>query len=500
MERNLIHKASESLKEWLRYHVFTRKLTTPVGIAILGLIAILISYITVLVDYKLSVVLVAAVGIILLCVLCIVYPLFGFYCSYVVTICMMFPERMMNSGTPIPTGLIPEYLAYLAMLGVLTKDQYRKQISPQFWNHSITIWILVLVVYTMLQGINPSMGNKLGWFNYFRKQVSYAAFFYISYCFLNSRKAIFNFTWFWLVISSLNALYCCKQQWLGFSGFEETWLMADPKRYALFVNFGFVRRFGLLSDPAAAGILYACGTVLCLVLALRAKKAKPRILFYLLAAIHFMATSYTGTRTGTLMVVAGVVLYCVMTLYDKRTVMFCGVFAFGLTALLVAPIYNNQIINRLRSTFEGSKDPSALVRDVNRHIAQPYVYSHPFGGGINTSGLAGSMYNPGHYLNSIPPDSGYMQVMLEQGPVGLLFTCIFYFVILRTGIRWFYRVKDEELKTLYVAHLAAIFTLMVAQYSQLAIGQYPSVLYFYSVLAMLLKLHQYDSSRRLITD
>lgn len=495
MVRNVLHKASASVLSWLHYHFLDRKMATAFGIALLGFIAIGMSYITVLVDSKISIGIVSGVAGVLIFLVCIVYPTVGYYLTYIVTLFLMFPARLLNSAAVIPTGLIPEYLSYLTLLGVITRQEYRKEITSKFWNHTITIWILVLLAYYLLQVVNPSMTGKLGWFNFFRKQVSFAAFFYMSYCFFNSRKAIEFFTKFWIILSTIESVYACKQQWFGLFGWEERWLMADPERVGLFINMGFVRRFGLLSDPATAGILYASSTVFVLVLALQAKKARERILYYILTVINFLATSYTGTRTATLMVVAGIVFYCVITLYEKRTLIFSGIFAFMITALLVAPIYDNMIINRLRSTFEGSKDPSAMVRDLNRKLVQPYVHSHPIGGGVNTAGLVGQMYNPGHYLSFIPPDSAYMQTMMEQGPIGLALLLIFYYVILRTGIKYFYRVRDPELKTQYAAHLVCVFSLMVAQFSQMAIGQYPNVLYFYSALAIFLKLHLFDSPK-----
>ncbi len=185
--------------------------------------------------------------------------------------------------------------------------------------------------------------------------------------------------------------------------------------------------FGLLSDPAAAGILYSCSCVMMIVLALRATKNWQRVLFWVLTAIHFLASSYTGTRTGTLMIVAGMVFYVVLNLYEKKTMMFAGVFGFMIVALLVAPVYDNMIINRLRSTFEGSKDPSAMARDMNRKLVQPYAYRHPIGGGLNSSGNMGQFYHPGHPMSIIPPDSGFMQTMMEQGPIGLALLLLFLF-------------------------------------------------------------------------
>lgn len=499
MENNLLHKASGSLKEWLHYHIFTRKLATPVGIAMLGFLTIFVAYVTVLVDQKLGIGLVAAVAVLLLCGFCVGFPLLGFYVTFVVTLFSNFPERVLNLAQPVPMGIIPEYLAYLVLLGVVTRQQYRKEITSSFWSNTITIWIMVLLGYYILQVINPAMGSRFGWFNYVRKQVSFASFFYISYCVLNSRQAILKFTNFWIVLTTIHALYACKQQWLGYFGFETVWLHADPQRYMLFVNFDFVRKFGLLSDPASAGILYACSTVMLLVFMIRARQFKKQALFFVLTVVHFLAATYTGTRTATMMVVGGIVLYCVLYLYERRTMLLCAGFVLMFTGLLVAPIYDNVIINRLRSAFEGSKDPSAMVRDINRKIAQPYVYSHPIGGGLNTSGMIGELYNPGHYLSNIPPDSGYMQTMMEQGPIGLALMLIFYFVLLKTGIRYFYRVRDPETRTLYAAHMCSVFTLIVAQYSQMAIGQYPSILYYYAVLVIFLKLHQYQPTKPPLT-
>lgn len=477
---------------WFRDQLLTRKMASPLGLLILAVLSVGIAYATVLVSIKLSISIVAGVFVVMLCIFSVVYPMVGYCICFILSFFLLLPARFTNATIMIPTGLIPEYFSYLTLLGVLVKQQYRKELTAQFWNHAIVVISLILLALYFLEFFNPAMGSKLGWFNYTRKQISFVVFLVISYMLLNSRRNIIFFMRFWVVVSTIHALYCCKQQWFGFTNLEYMWLVSDPERYALFVNGAFVRRFGLLSDPASAGIQYACSTALVLVLGLQTKQFKKRVMYLTLAFFHFMASSYTGTRTATLMIVAGMTFYCILTLYEKRTIVVSVVFGFGLLLLLFAPIYNNVIINRLRSTFEGSKDPSAMTRDNNRHFVQPYVYKHPIGGGLNTAGLVGQTYNPGHYLSMIPPDSGYMQVMMEQGPIGLALMLISYYIFLRTGIRNFYRVRDDYIKTLYVANLVSIFTLLVAQFSQLAIGQYPSVLYFYAALALLMKLHKFD--------
>ncbi len=107
MEKNLFNRTKGALTETLRYHLMTKKLNTPLGFGLMGLVAILMSYITVVVDVKLSVMIVGLLGVLLLCGLCIVYPLFGFYAAYATTMFMMLPARLSNSATPIPDRIDP---------------------------------------------------------------------------------------------------------------------------------------------------------------------------------------------------------------------------------------------------------------------------------------------------------------------------------------------------------------------------------------------------------
>lgn len=493
MGKNTKYKTSAALQEWARYNFLTRKLDTAFGWVLLVSLAIVFSYLTVVVDIKVAAAIVGGLAGLLLMVLCLLYPKFGLYFTVFISMFVTLPEKILNTGT-IPMGLIPEYFSYITLVGVIVKQKYRKEITSRFWSHGITICLVLLLLYYVLEFFNPAMIGKLGWFNYVRKQGSLFAFFYISYCIINSRKAVNQVVNFWIWISIFEALYACKQQWFGLFDFETRWLMNDPMRINLFINWGFIRKFGLLSDPASSGVLYSASGAFLLMLALRSTETRRRIFLYVAAIINLLASSYSGTRTAIMMIVMGVLLYGIMTLYEKRTIFFMTFCVILFTGIMVAPIYDNVIINRVRSTFSPSTDNSALVRDVNRKGVQPYIWRHPIGGGIYTSGNLGILYNPGHYLSFTPPDSGYMQILMDQGYIGLLLTLIAYFVIMRTGIRYFYRVNDPKLKTLYVANLVFIFALMAGQISQMAIPMYPSVFYLYMAFALLLKMHYFDTA------
>jgi len=158
------------------------------------------------------------------------------------------------------------------------------------------------------------------------------------------------------------------------------------------------------------------------------------------------------------------------------------------------------VLYRIKSTFQGSKDPSAAFRDMNRKSIQPYIYKHPIGGGISTSGIEGQMYTPGHILASVSPDSGYMKIAMEQGWLGLALTLIFYYLVLRTGIKNFYRCRAPEIRMWYIATITMLLTLMVGQFSQIVIGQYPTIFYYYPAIVILIKLTNYEQTKKSVND
>ena len=83
-------------------------------------------------------------------------------------------------------------------------------------------------------------------------------------------------------------------------------------------------------------------------------------------------------------------------------------------------------------------------------------------------GYGGERFAPNSYLAKFPPDSGYVRGVAvgEMGWIGLLIYCIFNFVILYMGIRYFYLIKDPELKTYCLAMILIIFSFYIGNYPQ----------------------------------
>src|SRR5690242_15203815 len=153
-----------------------------------------------------------------------------------------------------------------------------------------------------------------------------------------------------------------------------------------------------------------------------------KVLLFAASGFMFFAMAYSGTRTAYIMVPAGIFLYALMTIYQKRTQILSLCFGIFFLLILFFPYNGSDTINRIRSAFAPKDDPSYMVRESNRALVQPYIYRHPIGGGLNTTGIMGLKYSPSHYLAGFPPDSGYLLTALETGWVGLAILCGLYLI------------------------------------------------------------------------
>ncbi len=471
---------------WFLIKAHIKQLLIAFVLSVLALAA------TLFLDFPLIIAIASGISFLILCSICTLVPVWGFYICFISCFFLLLPDRILNHNAVLPTGLIPELLTYATMGGYLLQQKLGQSFPSKLFREPVFLFSAGLIGFYFLQFFNPNQESSFGWFNFIRKQVSHLAFIYVAYCYFSNSSRFRKFTRFWIVIAAIHVLYTCFQQWFGFFDFEWAWIISDPERYALFVQDGLKRKFGLVSDPASAGILYSFSALIMLILTLNSNKKPEKTVLALLAVLSLLASGYTGTRTGYLMIIAGFFFYLLLTLYERRTIFISAGFALALGVVFLVPAGNNPLLNRVLTLIKGTGDPSAGVREINRKKVQPYVHENPFGGGLNSSGMNGKRYAPFHYLSSVPPDSGYLQVMMEQGYIGLAMLMVLYFMILYLGIRQFYRIRDPELRTITAVHLVAIFSLMVAQISQMAIGQYPTVLYFYAAIAFLMRANEAD--------
>ena len=426
--------------------------------------------------------------------ICLQRQVLGLYLIIFFSSLFALPGRFLYIASPI--GIIVELLTCGLWINILRDHLARKKVIHIFRNDAISIALACLLVYYILQLANPDMMSKVGWFFFLRKQVSFLLFYYISYSLFDSYNEIRAFLVYCFALVLLIALYGIKQQWMGLAFFEKRWLHNDHVSYLLFYQGGFLRKFSFLTDPAAFGVICSSMGLLSLILAIRNIEIRKRALLYGVSLICITAASYSGTRTCILMFVSGLVMYAMMTLNEKRTYLHIIALVFVSIFLLFGPFQDNPVITRIKTTLQSSSDASASLRAINRHSIQPYIHRHPFGGGLNTSSLEGMLYNPNHALAGFPPDSGYMKILLEQGWIGLALNLGFYFLIIKRGTDCYFKAVNPNIRSIYIGITVCLFSLVVGQYSQITIAQYPLILLYYSILAILIRLIDFDVQKK----
>lgn len=418
---------------------------------------------------------------------------FGFYASMTLGF-LVFTVNRIFASADLPIAMLVEVPAYVTLLGLLIHKWNVRNTLFDYFKNSIAYCLVGYLLFLLLQVVNPDMLSIDGWVVATRRFLVILILFFIALHVFNSVRDIVFFFSYWISLAFISGLYACYQHWFGLFDFEMNLIQFDKDKLGLLFIDGVLRKSSLFSDPATFGIVLASTFTSILVLLLSKVRKHKRGLLIFLNFVILLGVAYSGTRTAYFIIIAGISLYVLMNITQGRTILFSVFVFFGFLCLMYLPINSNNTINRIRSTFEFSDDASLNVRDVNRASIQPYIYEHPFGGGLNTSGGLGKKYNAGHILAGFPSDSGYVKAAIETGWVGLFLLCIIYFVTLHYGVVTYFRCKNKMLKSYLIASVVCVFTFVIAQYGQEATDQIPGFFLFYSCFAVFIKARHIDEN------
>jgi cell division protein FtsW (lipid II flippase) len=344
----------------------------------------------------------------------------------------------------------------------------------------------------MLELFNPLAHSFDGWYGAIRALVMTIMLLFAAYAVFDNWRTMRRFIIVVFVFTAIVALYGCIQQWHGLFDFEVDWVKADPLRFSLIFIAGDYRKFSMMSDPPGFAIVMACCSVFFLVLLTGPWQRRVKILLFPAVCLMLMGMAFSGTRTANAMVIGGLVFFMLLTINKRSTQVFAVAAGMVFLVLMFGPFSGNPTINRFRTTFTGNQDESYKVRNTNRRSIQPYIYYHPIGGGLGTTGAYGVANNPGHFLAGFPTDSGYLKKALEVGWIGLFLIVILYYCIVRAGIRGYFQCRNEKAKNIYAAATCCMFSFYVAEYAQDAVGQITDIVVYYPMIALILRLKNFE--------
>lgn len=392
----------------------------------------------------------------------------------------------------LPFGTVVDLIIALSFFSCLVKQLREKKWEFRLLSHQVTVVQLLFFLLMIVEVFNVNMHSYDGYFAIVRRAPVFIILYFTVAYELYDRKFVKKFFIFWFIIAIVTAFYGIYQEIFGLADFEMRYLHSNEGEYKRIFREGRFRKFSFFNDPTSFGIYMTMSGLFFMILSINYPTSiKKKAILFIGSLVMFISMAFSGTRTAYAMLPAGIVIYTLMTITKKNTLILTSIVVSIFVVIIYGPIYGNKTINRIRSTFSFSENASLGVRDINRAFIQPYIYDHPIGGGIGTSGVPGKVYNPNHYLAGFPPDSAYLQVALELGYIGLFLMMITMYVYVRTTIKGYYQSKSPKIKAIYIALTSVIFSIVIAQYSQYALS-FTNRLFFITLLALSVCLKWFD--------
>jgi putative inorganic carbon (HCO3(-)) transporter len=462
---------------FLQRVVVQEKFNSPIGFLILAALAAVVSfsiYYIGLLPGVLALVLLAAIPFLYSIV---AYPRFGIATLMVAAYLLMWVIKM---GLGFPVGTIMDGLQVFLLLGLFLKIKYNP--PKGIYKNPVTYCIVIWVAYNLAQVANPAAESKLSWLYTIRSVAMVMLMYFVFMYHIQTKSFLKLIVKLWLALSVFAALYALWQEYVGFLPFEQSGLDNPDVRSLLFID-GRWRKFSIFADPVTFSYNMVASSMLCIGLITGNIARNKKWILIGMTLLFSYVMLFSGTRGAYVLPPVGLALLAIIKMSKQ---MFAAALVAGAVFLfLIFVPTSNYTLHRFQTAFKPSDDPSFNVRKYNQKRIQPYILSHPLGGGLGSTGAWGQRFAPNSYLANFPPDSGYVRVAVELGWVGILLFCTLIFVALKTGINNYYRIKDPWLKSVCLAMLLIVFALSVGNYPQEAFVQFPTSIFLYLAIAIL---------------
>ncbi|MDQ2657385.1 MAG: hypothetical protein M3Y60_08175, partial [Bacteroidota bacterium] len=186
----------------------------------------------------------------------------GFYFLFLMGIFMFYADRIVDINFPL--GTIYDALVGLTFFALFLNN---KRNDWTLFKNPVTVMLVVLILYQVLQLLNPSANSVLAWLVSLRNNISFLIYV-ICFQMFATLKDVKRFTNFWLGVAFLVALYGIYQKLFGLLPFEVAWMNAKPERIDLYIIWGQLRSFSFLSDPSSFGLFTGASALGAMVLAM----------------------------------------------------------------------------------------------------------------------------------------------------------------------------------------------------------------------------------------
>jgi hypothetical protein len=231
-----------------------------------------------LTGYETGYLVIGAILFLVLCVFSLINFKIGFYSSVTFGFLIFLLGRVSTSTFPL--GVLVELPLYLGFIKCLSQRDDDNEVIESHPMHVISIFMIIITLYSFLQLFNPNSFNFLAWIYTFRRIIMYGLIYYLSFKIFSSFRDVIFFFKYWITMSFAAAVYGCYEHWFGFFDFDYIYITSSPVLEQLFsLGNGEYRIFSIFSDPSAFGLGMAATLLLSLVLMINTKGFRKKIFF-----------------------------------------------------------------------------------------------------------------------------------------------------------------------------------------------------------------------------
>lgn len=409
------------------------------------------------------------------------YRMFTFWALFLINYFVMFLVK--ENKMPVPASL-PNEMLEITLIAIAIIDLR----ESNFGNLANLMFVGVLgwCAFCVLEVLNNTCGlgiNIGAWFTGIRLmafQLLYAIIVFALY--VTTPKRIYQLFFYWAGCALFAIFWCWKQQKIGWDDAERAWLFNQGHATQHMVN-GIIRYFGTFTDAANFGIHMAAASCVFYILAITNKIRKYKLFFGIVGLLCTWAMFQSGTRTAIFCMIAGFMVFLVLSKSVRIIVPVSIVFGLFIAMLMFTKIgQGNNQIRRMRSAFN-PEDASANTRDINKQAISKYMKDAPWGIGIGIFAQDIPAWNRYRILAAIPPDSEYVFIWVRTGWIGVSWFLICNVIMLLGACSTvFFRIKNRSLIGIGAAWCAGFTALHLGGYANQVLMQFPNIVIFYGGL------------------
>ena len=387
---------------------------------------------------------------------------------------------------PVPTSL-PNELLQLVLLAFALIDTY----STHF-ERTLNLMYLGIVTwcgFCTLEVLNDTcdVGIDIGAWYTVARMIGYQLMyiFLVFTLYITSPKILSRYLWVWGILAFFAVFWVWKQQHIGFTASENTFLQGRGRSTHLLMGGSLIRYFSIYSDAANFGIGMASSAVAFIIFGITAKVRKHKIFFLVVGIGCAWAMFISGTRTAIACFMAGMMMYIFLSKSIKIAIPFTIVFALFVFILAFTNIgQGNQQIRRMRTAFD-KNDASANVRAMNQEAMKKYMAEAPWGIGMGVGYSNAPANNKYTFMATIPPDSEFVFIWIHSGIIGItVFLCCMGLMLFGGCRIVFFVLKSPSLRGIGAGFCCAFGSQLVGGYGNQVLLQFPNCLTFYGGLSI----------------